>query len=133
LLAYDQLSAINQKNLRVFVRVLLVDDERHAADMLALLLRAEGIEVIVAYDGGSAISVGTAGHFDAMILDLGLGDVDGYEVAKAVRARHGDAPTLVAYTGFQGDAVRQRAQASGFNRVILKPASVASLVAALRG
>jgi DNA-binding response OmpR family regulator len=113
------------------VRILVVEDETYAADTLAVLLRAAGHEVIVAYDGAAGIAAGVAGHFDGAVVDLGLGAVDGYVVANALRAHHGNSLRLIAYTGFSGAEVHRRAHASGFDRVITKPAAVQSIVAAL--
>jgi CheY-like chemotaxis protein len=113
------------------VRILIVDDESFAADALGTLLRGRGCEAIVAYDGASGIAAGVAGHFDAAVVDLGLGAVDGYEVARALRARHGDPLRLVAYTGFAGTSVQRRARASGFDCVLVKPATLDSIVAAI--
>lgn len=115
------------------MRILVVDDEAFAADALAVLLKARGHEVAVAHDGASAIALGVAGHFDAAVVDLAMPTVDGYEVASALRAGHGDVLRLVAYTGFSGGNIQQRAHANGFDHVIVKPASIESIVAALTG
>ena len=112
------------------MRILIVDDEVFAADILARLLRAGGHEVVVAYDGTAGIVVGVAGHFDVAVLDLGLGDTDGYDVAKALRAHHGIGLRLIAYTGFSGPEVEQRGRDSGFDRIIVKPAPVDRILAA---
>lgn len=113
------------------MRVLIVEDEVYAADTLASLLRTRGYEVVVAYDGAAGIAVGRADHFDAAVLDLGMGQVDGYEVAKALRAHYGSTLRLIAYTGFAGSAVHSRARANGFDRVIMKPTPVETIIAAL--
>ncbi len=113
--------------------MLVVDDEKYAADTLAALLSAKGHEVIAVYDGLSAISTGTAGSLDIAVIDIGLGDVDGYEVARALRAHYGPKVCLIAYTGFAGPAVDQRARDSGFDRVVLKPAPLESLLRGLGG
>jgi CheY-like chemotaxis protein len=113
------------------MRVLVVDDEAFAADTLAMLLRGRGHEVIVAHDGATGIAIGVAGAIDAAVVDLGLGRVDGYAVANELRAHYGTHLTLIAYTGYSRVEVQLRAQENGFNRVILKPATVESIVAAL--
>ena len=88
-----------------------------------LLLMSLGIPV--------SIAIGVAGAIDAAVVDLGLGRVDGYAVANELRAHYGTHLTLIAYTGYSRVEVQLRAQENGFNRVILKPATVESIVAAL--
>ena len=113
------------------MRILVVDDEVYSADVLALLLRAVGHEVVVANDGATGIAAGLAEHIDGAVIDLALGAIDGYEVAKALRARHGAHVRLIAYTGFSKAQVKQRAAANGFDEVIVKPATIEWIVAAL--
>jgi CheY-like chemotaxis protein len=113
------------------VRILVVDDEAFAADALAVLLNGRGHEVIVAHDGSEGITKGIAGAFDAAVVDLAMPTVDGYEVARALRAHHGDILRLVAYTGFSGANIQREAHANGFNRVIVKPATIESILSAV--
>ena len=117
----------------IALRILIVDDESYAADALGSLLRGRGYEAVVAHDGASGIAAGVAGRFDAAVIDLGLGTVDGYEVARALRARHGVLVRLIAYTGFAGASVQRRARANGFDCVLVKPAMIDSIVAAIEG
>ena len=112
------------------MRILVVDDAVDAVDALARLLTAQGHQVTVAHDGAAGIAAGVAGQFDVAILDIGLRDIDGYGVAKALRAHHGNGVRILAYTGFSGRAVEQRARDSGFDRIIMKPATVSRLLAA---
>lgn len=103
-------------------RILVVDDNRDAADMLALLLRMNGHEVRVAYDAGSGIAV--AGEFppDVALLDIGLPDVSGYELARRLRSLSGDHRLcLVALTGWGQDDDRRRATEAGFDHHLVKP------------
>ena len=113
------------------MRILVVDDEAYAADVLALLLRHAGHDVIVANDGASGIAVGVANRIDAAVIDLALGQIDGYDVAKALRTHHGADVRLIAYTGFSKSKVMQRAVANGFDGVIVKPATLERIVAAM--
>ena len=113
------------------MRILVVDDEAYAADILALLLRHVGHEVVVANDGATGIAAGVSEHLDAAVIDLALGAIDGYEVAKRLRAHHGANVRLIAYTGFSKAQVKQRADSNGFDEVIVKPASIERIVAAL--
>ena len=112
------------------MRILVVDDEADAAAALGLLLTASGHEVVVAHDGATGVAAGLAGQFDVAIVDLSLGEFDGYEVAKRLRSHHGVGLTLIAYTGFSGLAVEERARANGFDRLLVKPAAVHRIIAA---
>ncbi|HUR41878.1 MAG TPA: ATP-binding protein [Verrucomicrobiae bacterium] len=111
-------------------RVLVVDDNRDAALMLAQLLRLLGAEVRVAHDGHEALHVFDEFRPAALFLDLGMPGMDGYEVAGHVRAR--DAGTLlVALTGWGQERDRQRTTAAGFSHHLVKPADAQQLRAVL--
>ena len=114
-------------------RVLIVDDERDLAETLAELLETEGHEALAVYDGASALDAVRSFVPDIVLLDLGLPDLDGYEVARRLRDEHGDKkPKLVAVTGYRRDAARLAE--AGFDQHLLKPSTlhqVTALVAAL--
>ena len=114
------------------MRILVIDDEIYASGALASLLSARGHYVVVAHDGSAGLAVGLAGHFDAAVVDIGLEDTTGYEVARVLGAHHGIGIRLVAYTGFHGLQVKQRAHANGFDDILLKPASLDQILAALQ-
>lgn len=101
-------------------RLLVVDDNRDAADSLALLLGLWGYRPHVAYDARAALDL--AEPPDGILLDLGLPGVDGYQLAADLRRRPdwADAP-LIAVTGFGGPAHRERARAAGFDHFLVKP------------
>ena len=105
-------------------RVLVVDDNVDAADSLALLLEREGHQVQVAYDGETAVQMYTAFHQEAVVMDIGLPLIDGYDAARAMRDVQGDRELLlVALTGWgQGDD-RRKSQAAGFDHHLVKPVS----------
>src|SRR4051812_684192 len=103
------------------LRVLVADDNRDAADSLQRLLALSGHEVRVAYDGASAVSVGTEFRPRVAILDIGMPGTNGYDVARALRRRHGEEVTLVALTGWGQDADRRRASDAGFDHHLTKP------------
>ena len=103
------------------LRVLVADDNRDAADSLQRLLALFGHEVRVAYDGASAVSVGSEFRPRVAILDIGMPGTNGYEVARALRRRHGQEVTLVALTGWGQDADRRRASDAGFDHHLTKP------------
>ena len=103
------------------LRVLVADDNRDAADSLQRLLALFGHEVRVAYDGASAVSVGSEFRPRVAILDIGMPGTNGYDVARALRRRHGQDVTLVALTGWGQDADRRRASDAGFDHHLTKP------------
>jgi PAS domain S-box-containing protein len=111
-------------------RVLVADDNRDAANSLAMLLRMEGHEVEVVHDGISAIEGIRAHRPDVAILDIGMPGMDGYEVARLAREAFPDL-TLVAVTGWGQKNDIERAMASGFDHHFTKPIEPSSLTALL--
>jgi signal transduction histidine kinase/ActR/RegA family two-component response regulator len=113
-------------------RVLVVDDNVDAAQMLHELLARLGHEAAVAHDGVAALAVAGAFQPDVAMLDIGLPVMDGYELARRLRAQRGaSALRLIAVTGYGQDADRMRAQAAGFDHHLIKPITVDTLVALL--
>ena len=113
-------------------RVLVVDDNRDAANTLALVLDANGYEVATAYDAAAAIDAmrGFAPH--AAILDIGLPGMDGYALARRLADTQDAArPRLVALTGYGTQQDRARALAAGFDDHLVKPVEPERLVAVL--
>ena len=103
-------------------RVLVVDDNRDAADSCATLLQLQGHRTSTAYTGMSGLALGAAFHPDAVLLDIGLPDVNGYDIAQRIRASDwGRGACLIAITGWGQDADRQRAFAAGFDHHLTKP------------
>jgi PAS domain S-box-containing protein len=103
-------------------RVMVVDDNRDAADSLAVLLTLSGHEVRAAYDGPAALAL--AGEFrpSLVFLDIGMPGMDGYDVARHLRGEPAlDGIALVALTGWGQDGDRRRASAAGFDRHLVKP------------
>ncbi len=102
--------------------VLVVDDHLDTREIYALLLRGSGYTVYEAPDGPSALAVLQRKHVDAIILDIGLPGMDGYEVARVIRAdgSHADV-RLIAVTGYGSPEDRERARAAGFDRHLVKP------------
>lgn len=103
------------------LRVLIVDDNVDAADMLKKLLEASGHVVSAVYDGLEAVKAATPARFDVVLLDIGLPHLDGYEVARRVRAQHGHQLTLVALTGWGQDSDLRAANSAGFDWHLTKP------------
>jgi two-component system, chemotaxis family, CheB/CheR fusion protein len=106
------------------LKILVVDDNRDAADSCAMLLEASGHHVQTAYTGRKALELALAFRPHAMLLDIGLPDVDGYKLAAQVRATPwGRSTVLVAVTGWGQEEDRQRAAAAGFDQHLVKPIS----------
>jgi len=113
-------------------RVLVVDDNRDAADTLALVLEAFGYEVRTAYDSVAALEALRDFAPDAAILDIGLPGMDGYALAGKFAEAPGNArPRLVALTGYGTQQDRDRALRAGFDEHLVKPVDPEHLVAAL--
>jgi len=103
-------------------RVLVVDDNLDAAEGLAMLLGLRGHQVATAYDGFAAIDQARELRPEVVLLDIGLPRLDGFEVAKRLRAEHADRPMLlVALTGYGQERDRRRAHQAGFDHHLLKP------------
>jgi signal transduction histidine kinase/CheY-like chemotaxis protein len=115
-------------------RILLVDDNEDAAELLAEALRRTGHEVLVAHDGPEALAVAPGFRPDAALLDIGLPGMDGYELARELRRLLGPhPPRLLAVSGYGQDADRERSHAAGFELHLVKPVDLDSLVARLEG
>jgi len=109
-------------------RVLVVDDDEDARDSLALIVGALGLEVRKARDGREAIGITSVFRPDVVLLDLSLGPLSGYEVASRIRSEPwGGGVTLVAMTGWAGEADLERTRAAGFDHHLVKPARTAEL------
>jgi len=116
------------------LRVLVVDDNWDAADMMSELIASEGHAVQVAHDGPEAIR--TAGNFHphVVLLDIGLPGMSGYEVAGRLRGMPEiSGAVLVALTGYAQAADRSRALAAGFERHLVKPVDWNALRMVLEG
>lgn len=112
------------------VRILVVDDNRDAARMLADLLGLIGFEVRTADDGHEALALLPVFRPQIAVLDIGLPEMDGYELARRIRdmPAHAGLP-LVALTGYGSDADRAQARAAGFNEHLVKPVLIDPLLA----
>jgi signal transduction histidine kinase len=106
------------------LRIMVVDDNKDAADTFNLLLQSLGQVVCVVYDGASALSVAKTFQPDVVLLDIGMPQMSGYEVARAFPANDtGTKPILIAITGWGQESDRERAQAAGFRYHFIKPMS----------
>jgi DNA-binding response OmpR family regulator len=116
---------------RDLFRVLVVDDNTDLAELMAEALETNGFRTAVAHDAYSAIERWRSFIPHAGILDVGLPQLDGYELARTLRAEHGTEPVLIAATGYGQPTDRVRAADAGFDRHFVKPVSVKELVAVL--
>jgi CheY-like chemotaxis protein len=109
-------------------RILLVDDNPDAADSLAMLLRMDGHEVHTAYGAIEALKAADQLKPEMIFLDIGLPQMDGYEVARRLRVNSDHGPLrLVALTGYGQQEDRDRSHAAGFDDHLVKPVSPQAL------
>jgi PAS domain S-box-containing protein len=111
-------------------RVLIVDDNHDAADSLAVVLRFEGHAALVAYSAQDAIEAVATSQPEFVLLDIGLPNMDGYEVARRIRAS-GASARIIALTGYGQLEDRQRSKDAGFAAHLVKPVDIALLVSML--
>jgi PAS domain S-box-containing protein len=113
------------------VTVLVADDNVDAAEILGLTLQQLGHDVVVATSGSEAIERAAERPVSVALLDLDMPDIDGFEVARRLRANRPDV-RLVAVTGFSDERSRQRAVMAGFEHYLLKPLDLPTVDALLR-
>lgn len=106
--------------------ILVVEDDPDSADSLALLLEHWNHRVSVAYQGARAIEVFRRERPQIALIDIGLPDMDGYEVARTLR-RENPGAVLIALTGFGDDEDRLAAENAGFDRHFTKPVDTGKL------
>jgi len=117
----------------VGLRILVVDDSRDAADTCATVLELSGHEVRTAYDGRRALELAGTFRPHALVLDIGLPDVNGYEVARSIRAAPwGGGMVLIAVTGWGQGEDRRRALEAGFDHHLTKPIAAETLESLLQ-
>ncbi|MGZ5201799.1 MAG: hybrid sensor histidine kinase/response regulator [Telluria sp.] len=115
----------NETNEQAPLRVLIVDDNVDAAAMLGTLLELEGHEVSVEHDGRTALQRARLERPQVLLLDIGLPDMDGHQLAREMRTLSGLAgAVLVALTGYGQGQDRLEAERSGFDYHLVKPASM---------
>jgi len=109
-------------------RILVVDDNRDAAEALAMMLRIQGHDVRTAFDGLEGVAAAAAFRPEAILLDLGMPKLDGCAAARRIRAEPwGREPYLVALTGWGADEDRRQARAAGFDVHLTKPVDLDAL------
>jgi CheY-like chemotaxis protein len=112
-------------------RVLLVEDNADARAALVALLELEGYLVEAAADGAAGVEIVRTLRPDVALVDIGLPGIDGYEVARRIRALGPPQPFLVALTGYSRPEDRQRTTDAGFDAHLVKPVDPNDLTALL--
>jgi DNA-binding response OmpR family regulator len=114
------------------LRLLIADDNRDIADSLALLLERQGFEVRVAYDGQQAIDAARLVRPDVFIVDLVMPTLDGFQVAKQLRAMpEFERAVFVALSGLSDQAHFDEASKAQFDEYLVKPPNISLLLAIL--
>ena len=113
------------------LRILICDDFDDARDMLAEMLALKGHHVEIAVDGAGALQRIAGGDLDVAMIDIGLPDMSGYDVARAIRVQ-GVPIRLIALTGYASGTDHEHAKAAGFDVWFAKPVKIDVLLAALR-
>ena len=114
-------------------RILVIDDNRDVADSLAMLMENFEAEVRASYDGASGVEAAAEFRPHIVFIDIRMPEMDGYETARRLRARLGQAtPMLAALTGLGKDQEREQTREAGFEIHLTKPVSADALEALLR-
>lgn len=129
--AGPKLSAAKPSDARAQVRVLVVDDDPDITVLLGEALQAQGFQTALANDGRSALATWRTFQPHAAVLDVGLPDIDGCELARTIRSEHGRQVALIAVTGYGQPTDRVRLSEAGFDCHFVKPVAIAQLVQAL--
>lgn len=113
-------------------RILVVDDNRDAADIIAEFLTLYGHEARPVYDGEEALRLASSFAPDVVFLDLGMPGLDGYAVAAKMRSTPAfDKTRVIALTAWSDDVARARVKAAGFDSHLIKPASIDTILGEL--
>lgn len=107
--------------------ILIIEDNADARDALRVLLELEGHAVEAVEEGQQAIELARAKDPDIALVDIGLPGIDGYEIARRVRARDARRPVLIALTGYGQPEDRRRATEAGFDEMLVKPVDPTAL------
>jgi CheY-like chemotaxis protein len=110
--------------------VLVVDDDIDAADLMAEMLRSKGFVVVVAHASSAALDVVRTFVPEVALLDIGLPEMDGYELARQI-SEAGVACQLIAITGYGQDEDRARSLYAGFAAHLVKPVSPEAILSAI--
>jgi PAS domain S-box-containing protein len=112
-------------------RILVIEDNRDGREMLGLLLRMSGYEVLEAASGNEGMRLAQQYSPAIVLVDIGLPDIDGYEIARRLRQIVGSAVRLVALTGYGQPQDRTRSREAGFDAHLVKPVDLSKLAEAV--
>ncbi len=113
--------------------ILVVDDNKDAADALVALLNVQGYHASAAYSGASAIRQADSTRPDVVLLDIGMPETTGFDVARALRDyKRAPKPVIVAVTGAAEPSDKLAARMAGFDHYLVKPVEIHALVALLQ-
>jgi DNA-binding response OmpR family regulator len=118
----------NSSNPSAPSRVLVVDDDSDTVETIGIYLRLRGYEVALALNGTAALETATAFQPHFVLLDLGMPKLDGYAVARQIRAQVASQPILVAMTGYADEEYLRRSREAGFDCYLLKPFGLDELI-----
>jgi DNA-binding response OmpR family regulator len=114
-------------------RILVVDDHAPSAEMVAEILGLEGHDVRIAHSAAQALECVQDFAPSVAVLDIGLPDEDGFEVARKIKARNDPVPIhLIALSGYGQSQYPRRAREAGFERYLVKPVDLDELLALVR-
>jgi CheY-like chemotaxis protein len=109
-------------------RIMIVDDNVDALEMLAMLVEGDGHEVVTARDGAAALELAASWKPDVVLLDIGMPDMDGYQIAHHMKQEPRLSRTrLIALTGYGGEEDIRKSRAAGFDHHLVKPVDHALL------
>jgi two-component system CheB/CheR fusion protein len=115
-------------------RVLIVEDNQDAGEMYRILIELAGHEVLLAENGTHGLELLKTARPDVALVDIGLPGMDGYELARRVRAEpDGEKVLLVALTGYGSSTDRDRSRQAGFDLHLIKPVDPGLLTSLLNG
>jgi CheY-like chemotaxis protein len=109
------------------LRILVVDDNRDSAETMGMLLEIEGHEILLAHDGKKAVEIALVQQPDAILLDLGLPYLNGYDACRAMRMGGLTNTLIVAMTGYGQDEDRRLSHEAGFDAHLVKPADLLAI------
>jgi CheY-like chemotaxis protein len=109
------------------LRVLVVDDNRDAADSMAAMIGILGNEVRASYSGFEVPALAESFRPELVLLDIGMPGMNGYEVCRELRKTQGDGVRIVALTGYGQESDRSQSEAAGFDEHLVKPITLDSL------
>ncbi|HEV2610084.1 MAG TPA: ATP-binding protein [Noviherbaspirillum sp.] len=132
--AAQRLGDQDQQELHRPLKILVVDDNKDAATMLGMLLKASGHHVLIEHDSLQALAIARKEALDLCLIDIGLPGMDGNALAERLRKQAETAKcTLVAVTGYGQESDRERARMAGFDHHLVKPVDTQKLFAILTG